>query len=121
MFRWRNSIDQKKREKEDNTVINKLQTCPPTRPSGSEWSHSPLICLQNRPKQARHIDSRPVLGIFCGLRRGECATKNVKKVVEKCIDLPLTLEVIGCYLRDHKTNAMVWKETLHKLVKALAC
>lgn len=40
---------------------------------------------------------------------------NVDEVVKKCEGLPLTLEVIGTYLRDHGANAQVWKETLRRL------
>ncbi|CAM6108807.1 unnamed protein product [Calypogeia fissa] len=43
---------------------------------------------------------------------------NVREVVQKCDGLPLTLEVLGSYLRDHKTNARIWKETLDKLRNA---
>ncbi|CAM6096421.1 unnamed protein product [Calypogeia fissa] len=44
--------------------------------------------------------------------------ENVKRVVQKCDGLPLTLEVIGSYLRGHKTNVSIWKETICKLGKA---
>ncbi|CAM6082918.1 unnamed protein product [Calypogeia fissa] len=44
----------------------------------------------------------------------------VENVVRKCDGLPLTLEVMGSYLKKHKTDATVWKQTLDKLEKAQA-
>jgi hypothetical protein len=32
--------------------------------------------------------------------------ENVEKVIRKCEGLPLTLEVMGCHLKDHQSNAM---------------
>jgi hypothetical protein len=39
----------------------------------------------------------------------------VEEVVGKCGGLPLTLEVMGSYLRDHVTSSSFWKETISKL------
>lgn len=44
--------------------------------------------------------------------------ENVNAVVKKCDGLPLTLEVMGPYLRGHDTDAKVWEETIDKLMKA---
>ncbi|CAM6108809.1 unnamed protein product [Calypogeia fissa] len=44
--------------------------------------------------------------------------QSVWKMVEKCDGLPLTLEVMGSYLRDHTSDAGFWKETLNKLGNA---
>ncbi|CAM6121793.1 unnamed protein product [Calypogeia fissa] len=44
--------------------------------------------------------------------------ENVKKVGKKCGGLPLTLEVMGSYLRSHKSNARIWQAALNKLGKA---
>ncbi|CAM6125257.1 unnamed protein product [Calypogeia fissa] len=44
--------------------------------------------------------------------------ENVKQVVQRCDGLPLTLEVLGSYLRGHKTNARVWEEAVEKLGRA---
>ncbi|CAM6085893.1 unnamed protein product [Calypogeia fissa] len=44
--------------------------------------------------------------------------EDVKRVVSKCDGLPLTLEVMGSYLRNHKTKSTVWKETVRKLENA---
>ncbi|CAM6102488.1 unnamed protein product [Calypogeia fissa] len=40
---------------------------------------------------------------------------NVNAMVKKCGGLPLTLEVMGRYLRGHGTNAKVWVETIDRL------
>lgn len=44
--------------------------------------------------------------------------ENVEKVVQKCNGLPLTVEVMGSYLRGHETNVRIWEETVDKLGKA---
>ncbi|CAM6108727.1 unnamed protein product [Calypogeia fissa] len=41
--------------------------------------------------------------------------KNVNDVVQQCGGLPLTLEVMGYYLKDHKSDARAWRQTLDKL------
>jgi hypothetical protein len=44
--------------------------------------------------------------------------ETVEKVVKKCEGLPLTLEVMGCHLKDHQSDPMAWKQTLDILSKA---
>ncbi|CAM6115537.1 unnamed protein product [Calypogeia fissa] len=46
--------------------------------------------------------------------------EKVEVVVGKCGGLPLTLEVIGCYLRGHEGDATYWEQTIDKLGKAEA-
>jgi hypothetical protein len=47
---------------------------------------------------------------------------SVKKLVEKCEGLPLTLEVLGCYLRgeESESNLDIWKDAIKCLEDAEA-
>jgi hypothetical protein len=42
----------------------------------------------------------------------------VKNVIDKCDGLPLTLEVMGCHLKDHQFDPLAWKQTIDTLSRA---
>ncbi|KAL2634014.1 hypothetical protein R1flu_005493 [Riccia fluitans] len=53
----------------------------------------------------------------CHATNPEVPEELVNKLVAQCGGLPLTLEIVGAYLRDEK-NPKVWEETIRRLQRA---
>jgi hypothetical protein len=44
--------------------------------------------------------------------------ENVKKVVQKCDGLPLSLEIMGCHLKDQESDPKAWEQAIIMLSEA---
>jgi hypothetical protein len=49
------------------------------------------------------------------VKRNSKLKQDVGRVVEKCQGLPLTLEVMGSFLRDYNNEPQIWEQTIERL------